>query len=468
MNETRTHATPQKTPAPAFPQLQLRGATGLSLGPQWPAWLLGILCLLLVLGAARSLPAWQRGIQTLLESGTYSDADRQWVCAIYVRAGVNPFEAAEAALVRTYGPVQGPDRIRLKDTRIWSVNMTEYDDQTPGLLPGHPPPEAGYPPSSLAVLMLIFGYLPRTALLPFWAVLNVACFAGLIAFLAWPASKRNRLLWGMSVLVTICVFLLWPTTRLVFAHGQFTFFSLLFALLGLHYRQSNPWLASLLFSLSLIKPALVLLFLIVPFLERNWRVFAGIALFHGALTLLVSWMVQAAPWTLMLQWMNICRYLLQGSFTFQEIYNALGWENTWISTVLTLGWFAYCTATLWLARKRSSFLLIGFLCYANLMWTYHERHDFTLLAIPLLMALFHWMQAPMKLRSHLPWMGWLVLFVLMGVGLSDMAYKDMHALSRIMRWAGRIGLWSGLIWTNIELWRQPKAVAASPAPIREP
>ena len=435
---------------------------------QLPAWLVRILALLLLVGSLWSLPSWRQSILKLLRSDTYSDVSRQWYCCLYVRNGVNPFSAANRALERTYGPVQGPDRIRLKDVRIWSVNMTQYDDQTPGLLPGTPPPEAGYPPSSLAICLALFGYLPRHILLPFWAALNLVCFLGLIGFLAWPTEESSRKRILVSLLFTAAVFVIWPTTQLIFAHGQFTFFSLLFALLGLHHRTHRPWLASVFFSLSLIKPALVLLFLILPLLERNWRLLTGIALFHGLATLLIAGMLHAAPWTLLSDWMNICRYLLQGGYTFQEIYNALGWENTWIATALTLVIFVYCTAICWLARNRRSGLLLSFLCFANLIWTYHERHDFTLLALPFALGILQWMMAPPALRNHLRWGLWSFLFVLMGVGLSTVAYADLLPASHLMRWLGRIGIWIGLIWVNAEIWLNLKSPAGETSLERVP
>jgi hypothetical protein len=449
-SSTASRPMPPPTASIAMP---VRGILSIPPLLQLPAWLVRILALLLLVGSLWSLPSWRQSIRKLLHSDTYSDVSRQWYCCLYVRNGVNPFSAANRALERTYGPVQGPDRIRLKDVRIWSVNTTQYDDQTPGLLPGTPPPEAGYPPSSLAICLALFGYLPPHVLLPYWALLNLICFLGLIWFLACPTDKTSRKRTLFSLLLCTAIFLVWPTTRLIFAYGQFTFFSLLFALLGLHYRTSRPWAASFFFSLSLIKPSLVLLFLIIPLLERNWRVLMGIALFHGLATLLIAGMVYTAPWVLIADWMNICRYLLQGSYTFQEIYNALGWENTWIATTLTLGIFGYCTIVCWRANNIRASLLLNLLCFANLMWTYHERHDFTLLAIPLAVGVLQWMAAPVTWRANVRWGTWIALFILMGIGLSDAAYTDLYDISHLMRWAGRIGIWTALFWLNVDFWR---------------
>ena len=452
---TSLHAPPSSpagcsSSSDGFP---VRGVLSLPAGLSCPSWALRILALLLLAGSLLSLPAWGRAFRLLLDSGTYSDVSRQWYCCLYVRNGVDPFRAANDALVRTYGPVQGPDRIRLKKVRIFSVNMTQYDEHTPGLLPGTPPPEAGYAPSSLAICLALFGFLPEHMLNAYWLGINLLCLLELIWFFGSPenpASPRRVLL---SLLFCASILLIWPTTRLVFAHGQFTFFSLLCALLGLQHRIRRPWLASVFFSLSLIKPALVLLFLIIPFLERNWRLLTGVALFHGLTTLLIAAMVHATPWALLSDWMNICRYLLQGGYTFQEIFNALEWENTWIATAITLAFFAYCTGVCWLRRSRQSWILVTFLCFANLLWTYHERHDFTLLAIPCAFGILQWLSAPPTPRSHLRWGSWLGLFVLMGIGLSTAAYADQLPFSHLMRWAGRIGIWTAFLWVNVEIWK---------------
>ncbi len=446
------NSRPPRAPVSLPDPLPVRGILALPASLTWRAGLLMILAALLLAGSLLSLPGWYRSLQHLLKSNAYSDVHRQWACCLYLRNGMDPFRAANEALQRTYGPVQGPDRIRLKDTRIWSVNMTQYDANTPGLLPGTPPPEAGYPPSSLAICLALFGYLPSESLNAYWMGINLLCFPALIWFLAWPRAPAPLRRSIFSVLFLLAILLIWPTPRLVFAHGQFTFFSLLFALLALHCRSSRPWLASLLFSLALIKPALVLLFLIIPFLERNWRLFAGIAIFHGLATLLVAAMAHASPWMLLLDWMNICRYLLQGGYTFQEIYNGLGWENTWIQTLLTLAFFAYCLATCAADPRKRPWALFSFLCLANLMWTYHERHDFTLLAFPLAFGLLEWMAAPPSRSIHARWILWTALFFLAGIGLSTTAYANLQDASRAMRWAGRIGIYCAFVWLNFDLW----------------
>ncbi len=442
-------ATPASLPKDALP---VRGILSIPTAlTRSPLILIG-LSVLLWIGALLSLPAWDKSIRGLLHSNTYSDVARQWYCCLYVRNGVDPFDAANSALERTYGAVQGPNRIRLKDVRIWSVNTTQYDDQTPGLLPGTPPPEAGYPPSSLAICLALFGYIPFPWLTPFWALLNLACFLGLIWFLSFPTARSSWQHSCYSLLMCAGCFLIWPTTRLIFAHGQFTFFSMLFALLGLHYRLTRPWLASILFSLALIKPALVLLFLIIPLLERNWRFLLGISIFHGLATLVIAGMIHVTPWKMLQDWMNICRYLLQGSYTFQEIYNALGWENTWIATTLTLVIFAYSTLVCWLSRAQRSTLLLTFLCFFNLMWTYHERHDFTLLVLPLMLGVVQGWTSPSAGLTYVRQGFWVLLFVLIGIGLSTPAYANLLPISHLLRWLGRIGIWSALIWINVEFW----------------
>lgn len=430
-----------------------RGLLALPSAIQWPRpFFLLVQGVLLVLTLCM-LPTWKIGIQKFLHSGTYSDVYRQWACCDYVRHGYNPFESALAALQSTYGPVQGPDRVRLKDTRIWSVNMTQYDDSTPGIMPGTPPPEAGYAPSSLAICLALFGYLSPSALLPFWVVVNAVCLFGVILFLAWPAGRSSWKSILASLLFVSTVFVAWPTTYMVFENGQFTFFALLTALIGLHLREKHPWLASVFFSLALIKPALLLLFFIIPFVERNWRLFVGVAVIQVLLTLWISWLVQTAPWVLIAQWMEICRYLLQGSFTFQEIYNAMGWENTWIQTALTLVFFAYCLGMVIWTGKRHFAAAFCLLCYANLLWTYHERHDFLLLLFPMLLVILHTMQHPPSWKLALNGLAFVGLISFVGAGLSNVFYVNVQPVGHAMRWAARLGIMTTFVWTNLVLWR---------------
>ena len=136
------------------------------------------------------------------------------------------------------------------------------------------------------------------------------------------------------------------------------------------------------------------------------------------------------------QWMDLCRYVLQGAFTVQEVLNALEWENTPGAAAVVLGiWAAVLGWCAWHRRARREALFV-LLCLANLAWTYHERHDFVLLVFPLV-----WFaaQAATPERRGRGWLG-LALCAVLGAALADVFYVPDLPWAHAVRWAGRLAI----------------------------
>lgn len=371
--------------------------------------------------------------------GGWSDATRQWEVCQYVRAGINPYELAYRLLRDTYGPSSGPHRVRLKEHRIYSISSARWTPQTPGILPGHPPPEATYPPSTMSLLVPTIGILPKPALLPSVTLSNLLCLALLIVHLTtWfrhqiPHSPMRSL----GIVATLV--LLWPPTQLSIQTGQATLFATLCALLAVQHIDRTPSASGLLFMGALIKPSMVLLFFIIPLIRGRWKPI-GIAFLAGlVLTVLPAFWLGEWPWVLISQWLSLCRYVLQGAFTIQEVMNALGWENTGVGWFLVLaiwgGLLAWCV---WHRSARWE-ALFSLLSLGNLAWTYHERHDFVLLAVPLVLLCGCRRLVP-------PLMAWagLFLLVMLALAYTNLFYVPTADWARAIRWAGRfslIGLW---------------------------
>ncbi len=373
--------------------------------------------------------------------GGWSDASRQWVVCQYVRARINPYELAQRLLRDTFGPATGPDRVRLKERRIYSVSSAHWTAETPGLLPGHPPPEATYPPSTLSMLMVTIGFLPERWLLPVFTSANLA----VLAVLLWQLGVWFRRETGVSrwpaLAATAALVLLWPPVQQVIRNGQTGVLSLLCAWLAVRRHDRTPVTSGLWFLAAMIKPSMALLYLLIPLVKGHWKPI-WTALAGGlVLTVLPAFWLGEWPWTLLMQWMDLCRYVLQGAYTIQEVLNAAGWENTWVGTGAVLAiWGA---AGIWcgIHRRADRVSLFALLSFANLAWTYHERHDFVLLVVPVIWFVRHAVWPP---RRGWAWAG-LVLCGVLGLALADPFYIPSASWAHAVRWAGRLaipGLWA--------------------------
>ncbi len=371
--------------------------------------------------------------------GDWSDATRQWEVCQYVKARINPYELASRLLRNTYGPATGPDRILLREHRIYSISSSNWKGD-PSILPGHPPPEATYPPSTLSMLVPTIGFLPKPLLLPVYTTANIVFLALLLGLLAKWFSKET--LWNpwisLGWVAALC--LLWPPLQQVIQNGQAGILALLCAWAAMTRLDRSPQTAGVLLMVSLIKPSMVLLFFIIPLIRGRWKTLWTVFLLASGLTLFPSFWLREWPWVLLSQWMELCRYVLQGAFTLQEVFNALAWENTWRSTVAVF--LLGCAVLTWcLAHRRARGEdLFAFLCLANLSWTYHERHDFVLLVVLPVLFTARLARSP---QNKIAWIG-LGLCGVLGLALTNAFYIPTEIWAQAARWAGRAslaGLW---------------------------
>lgn len=394
-----------------------------------------------VLLTALAVGLWMVGksVAGAVRLGDWSDAMRQWEVCQYLKVRVNPWEVAFRVLRETFGPVSGQNRVLMRETRIYSVNSANWRGDC-GVLPGHPPPEATYPPSSAALLTATFGMLPKAMLLPVYAVFNILCLLAVVGELGKWFRRETRTGTWVSLGTVAVIYCLWPPVRFGILCGQPILFVLLCAWMAARKMEDYPICAGMFFAGALIKPSCSLLFAVLPLLRWRWKplwtaFFICAGLFMSSCAWLGEW-----PWMVLGQWTGLCRYLLQGSFTLQEFINALAWDNTpmgWLVVVFvwggTAGWCVFHRK----ARWERQFAL---LCLANLAWTYHERYDFALLAVPMVVfAADAWLR-------HNQVRGWtgLALCLVLGVAFTDGAYVTDAPWAQALRWGGRLsllGLW---------------------------
>ena len=132
-------------------------------------------------------------------------------------------------------------------------------------------------------------------------------------------------------------------------------------------------------------------------------------------------------------------------------------QNTAAAPALTFGFAGLCALVLWWGRRADPWRQTAFLCYASILWTYHERYDFILMLLPLALQLGrdrHRLAPPAQAAS-------LLAYALLGLALTDWAYLHDTPLTHAIRWAGRLALY-GL--TLQHAWALRPERPLSPAP----
>ena len=99
-----------------------------------------------------------------------SDLLRQWKAAQYVRARIDPYPVAFAALKARYGILAPKGPVHLRETRIYAVPKSGPD---PATNPELGAPEATYPPTSYFVFAATMGHFQASSVRTAWFLLNL-------------------------------------------------------------------------------------------------------------------------------------------------------------------------------------------------------------------------------------------------------------------------------------------------------
>ncbi len=394
-----------------------------------------LLSILIAAGAAWMIAS----ARYALNAGWDSDVMRQWTSSQYLLEHVNPWRLSYETLYLNYGTSHGPTRFRLKDLVIYEVHPNLQTDGVEGIRSDLGPPTATYPPSALLPIALTVGFVPSHTVLPAWLIVNAAAFLLLLRLLG---SRRDPI-------AALAIILLWPPVHEVVRTSQFVFLVMVFLILSIQTMAKRPYLSGVLLALALIKPSLTLPFLFVPLVKRRWIPFLVAGTLHLAATLVVSLWLGDPPWVLLKQWTEIPRYMLQGAYTIQELINRAGLDNAPLGQAITLGFVGACGLWCHLHRRAPVAALVAFCTFFSLLWTYHERYDYTLALIPI---------AAIYLQPGAVAPRWLaVAYLLLGIALTDAVYGTDHAVFQMLRWAGRLSLAGLFIYYACNLRREDTA-----------
>jgi hypothetical protein len=339
--------------------------------------------ILLLVGAAWTL----HSVHAAVTQGPDADISRLWRAAQFVRAGVNPYPPARAALESAYGPAAG-GRLSRANVQVYAIPRSERHraaaavaaPEAAALMDTLGIPEATYPPSANLLLALGIGWLPVKHLAVLWTAVNLLLIGVVVALLT---LGPGRLLPGLPPLTVAGLLLVWSPTHDAIRATQFSLLVFACVLTSLRLMRSREFLAGLFLGLALIKPSVAVPFMFLPLVRGHWKVVAVAAGMHLGATVAVGLICGCPPWLLPGQWLAVAGYFTQGMWSLQEVINRAHFDNAPAGMALTCG---FLTAALgWCIRNRraSDATLTDFLCFVSVLWTYHRPYDLVVVFIPL-------------------------------------------------------------------------------------
>ncbi len=403
--------------------------------PSLTAWL--VVASMAAVGLTQLIPA----IRFALKDQS-SDVLRQWRVSRYVQNRINPYPVAIAALeaAASAGTLENP--LGLGIHRIVPVTPERKGPAHVGVMPKygpHPdtrkdvgPPEATYPPPAAVILAFTAGYLSPDSLLASWVVLNLTLLLLIAYELGQLQQPGHAKAWYTACFIAIA--LVWPPTPYFFSRGQFSFIVLWSVLVAGRVGKHRSWIAGILYSIALIKPSLALPFLVIPLVQRRWKVLAWTAGIQAALLLTASWLLRASPIALTREWLSVGRYFMQGMYTVQEFIDDLSLDGTIWGIILPLAVVAASAILIYRADQIRALALVSLLA---VIWTYHYRYDFVVL-----LCAIAFLSSPLLRPAAWDvwqWSGLLALIIL-GIALTDFAIRGETAGWRMARWGGRLAL----------------------------
>jgi hypothetical protein len=393
-----------------------------------------------------------------MRSGRESDLHRRWIVSQYVRAGVNPYPLALAALHQTFGPLGGGrDKPRVYAIPRLAANDSAVDASAGSLLEAHGTPEAVYPPSADLLLTLSLGVLPEKYVHLAGMLFNGALLAVFVVLLC---RLQTGSVPGLpAVFACLALVLAWSPTHSAVIAGQFSILVAVCLLLAFECLDRHEWLSGVCLGLALIKPSMALPFLIFPLVRGRWAALAIAAGLHLSAIAVQSVRFGVAPWDLLLQWTGVAGYFTQGQFTLQEVLCAFHLAETPLDFALVGGFILLALGWCLENRDAANAPLIDLLCFVSILWTYHGPYDFVVLLVPLSRRL-----VPAKSVSLIE-RGWwrsvipaAAFFACISLAASPLVYGDeVHFATRLLRHAARLLLALGYASLALEVWRSAKA-----------
>ncbi len=239
-------------------------------------------------------------------------------------------------------------------------------------------PDMTYPPAAPLVLSPLIAPFQPLALRIFWLALNLAALCAV--------CRSVLVLWGedwpgtLQIAVVLTIIAAKPT-RLGIGMGQFHLIPTLLVLLAIEaVRSKREIVAGLLLGIALVKPTMVIPFLIYFALKGLWKTIGTAVLTQLIATLTVALRLGISPVRLMSEWMRNAR--LQTSAGVIDVASLVAR----IAPDLHASPFAFSAIVLFVGiviciryRNRSDLGVIAVCSFISCAFTYHRWYDLILL-----------------------------------------------------------------------------------------
>lgn len=266
--------------------------------------------------------------------------------------------------------------LRVEEVDLFLRGLDPYQD-----------PDMAYPPSAPPIFTALIAPFPEAGLRAVWLALNLAmlaAFAGAVLRIwgeDWPRWLRAAVV--LAIIAT-------KPVRGGIAMGQFHLIPTALMLLSLlAARDRRPILGGLLLGVALAKPTMVLPFLFLLLIRRQWTVLAVAALVQVGCWLASSAWLGLSPLLLFREWLEVAKgQNAAGLIDLPSLINR-NWPGLLGSaTPLTLAVLLAGGGVLWALRDRSDRGLIAIATFVAAIFAYHRPYDMVLL-IPTMAYLIH-------------------------------------------------------------------------------
>jgi len=378
--------------------------------------------------ALATLPQWIAAMASAITAHS-SDVMRQWRTSQYVLAGINPYPVALGSLERAYGRLAPDGPVHLKGISVYDIPSSGPHPQTDAALG---PPEATYPPTGAVIIAYTIGKLPPSVLPTVWSVLNLVLVGGVLRELVRIAAVRTSRAWAWNILFPFV--LSWPPVRQCIERGQFTLVVLWCVLVARRIEAKHPLLASLLYTIAMIKPSVGVPFLILPLLSGRLLTVVSAMVIQCLLLLMASILLHELPQRLLSGWFSVARYFSGGMYTSQEVINRLLLDGTPLQVLIPL---LVLVIGAWVARRYDPERALAFMSLVAVFWVYHGPYDFVLVGVTAAWLAPGLVCADERDRS---WLVCAAAIVVLGIALTHTVWSGATPVWRFVRWLGRLAL----------------------------
>jgi hypothetical protein len=283
-----------------------------------------------------------------------------------------------------------------------------------------PLPMKSYPPWSLAMMPGLAPFESWSLSRLYFAGLNILAMGYLCWYFYQQIAPHGRS-WGALAALS---FLACVANLHCLSNGQFAI--LLTAMIAgalVALDRGHQGLGGILLGFALLKPQIAGLFVLIPFVRRQWLAVGIAASIVGLFTGLAGFWVHANPW-------EMFKRSTQEGLSFADLSQnpivlaaqSVGGSSPGTLTLLALGTIVCLGILTILHRRLDTLTLMGIVAFISMFWSYRKNYDVVLLSFLVIATL----RIALDARRPAPWL----MFGMLAVPLwIPIRFGDLFLLS---------------------------------------